>query len=389
MNRLKLLYICPSIYMDGYGYQERFLTIENHNDGHEVLIVASTYVYKENDNEVLHYISPCQYMNLDGIQVVRKEYVSFFSPVITEKVRKLSGLCEIVEEFVPDVIFFEGTSSVDIGTVVNYKRLHSNVKFYICSHTDFYTSGRNWLSRKILHGMFYKYYLHKAMPYVDKYFYITWSCKEFYKTIYNIPEEKMECLPLGGIIPDKKDLEKDRLKLEQEYNLPKDSIVFLQAGKMDRHKRLLEMLRIFMQVKNDRFVFVVVGTLSGDVREEAVRLIEQDSRIHYIGWQETEALNSYLNACDVYLQPGKVSATLQNAICRGCVIVSNFFVDYQPYVTNNGWLVKDISEIQTILQCISDGTVNIEVMKRNSMEIAREFLDYRKIARRLYADCIP
>lgn len=386
MKQLKLMYVCPSIYMDRYGYQERFLTIENRNDGHEVLIVASTYVYKENDNEVLHYISPCQYMNCDGIQVVRKEYVPFVSPVISEKVRKLSGLFELAEDFAPDIIFIEGTSSVDIGTVANYKRMHSNVKFYICSHTDFYTSGRNWLSRKILHGMFYKYYLHKAMPYVDKYFYITWSCKEFYKTIYGIPEEKMECLPLGGIIPEEKELKNDRKKLEQEFNLQKDSIVFLQAGKMDRHKKLLEMLRIFMQVKDSRFVFVIAGSLSEDIQENAEQLIAQDSRIHYVGWQETEALNSHLNACDVYLQPGKVSATLQNAICRGCVIVSNFFIDYQEYVTKNGWLVKDISEMKSILQRIADGNVDIEEMKRNSIEIAKKNLDYRKIAKRLYED---
>lgn len=384
MSRLKFLYICPSIYMDGYGYQERFLTIENRNDGHMVLIVASTYVYKGNNNEVLHYISPCQYMNLDGIQVLRKEYVSFFSSVISEKVRKLHGLYEIMEEYVPDIIFVEGTSSVDIGTVADYKRLHPDVKFYICSHTDFYTSGRNWLSRKILHGIFYKYYLHKAMPYVDKYFYITWSCKEFYIKIYNIPEEKMECLPLGGIIPNEETLKQDREKLEKDFHLPPDSLVFLQAGKIDKHKRLVEMLRIFGAVRDERFVFLIAGSLSQDVREEAARLIAEDSRVHYIGWQEIEGLNFYLNACDVYLQPGKVSATLQNAICRGCAIISNFFVDYQPYVTKNGWLVKDISEIQTILQCASDGTVNIEEMKRNSMDIARECLDYRKIAKRLY-----
>ena len=72
---------------------------------------------------------------------------------LTNKIRKMDGLYEMIEKFSPDVILFHGTSSVEILTAAKYKKDHPNVKLYMDSHADFYTSGTNFISRKILHGI--------------------------------------------------------------------------------------------------------------------------------------------------------------------------------------------------------------------------------------------
>ncbi len=76
-----------------------------------------------------------------------------------------------------------------------------------------------------------------------------------------------------------------------------------------------------------------------------------------MGWKDGNELNVYLNACDVYLQPGKVSATAQNAICRSCAVLLNNLKEYHLFVNGNGWLVDDFGEVKKILSDISLGGI--------------------------------
>ena len=61
-------------------------------------------------------------------------------------------------------------------------------------------------------------------------------------------------------------------------------------------------------------------------------LIAEDSRVRYLRWRDGNELNRYLNACDIYVQPGKVSAIAQNAICRNSVVILNNLKEYRPFV---------------------------------------------------------
>ena len=53
------------------------------------------------------------------------------------------------------------------------------MKLYMDSHADFYTSGTNFISRKILHGILYKYCINKALPYIEKILYVSTGCGDF------------------------------------------------------------------------------------------------------------------------------------------------------------------------------------------------------------------
>lgn len=126
---------------------------------------------------------------------------------------------------------------------------------------------------------------------------------------------------------------------------------------------------------------LIIGSISDDIKMETKKLIERDRRIQYLGWKSADELNKYLDAADIYMQPGKVSAIFQNAVCRGCAIIVNDLVDYRPFINGNGWLIQDPQEIEGIMKKIVLGDLNLNTMKEKSFLIAKEQLDYRALAK--------
>ncbi len=381
---MRILHCCIScFYIDNYNYQENVIPRLNKLDGHDVQIIASTFTFKENDNKKGDYMSPVDYYNTDGIFVRRRSFANYGSELLNTKIRRVRSFYSLIEDFSPDVILFHGTSSIEIMSLIKYKKNHPHVKIYIDSHADYYTSGTNVLSKRLLHGAFYRAILQKSIPYVEKFLYVSMGCGKFMKEVYKIPDEKMEFFSLGGVIPTKSEIEESRIKVLKEVNVPKDSIIVLQAGKFDKNKRLIETLSNFQNVHSDNMFFLIIGSISEDIKESFYEIIKEDERIKYLGWKSGEELDEYLNACDIYLQPGKVSATAQNAICRECAVILNALDEYKPFVKGNGWLIDEPEEITEILNQIKDRAM-LETYKESSKLIAKKYFDYNTISKRIY-----
>lgn len=382
---MRILHCCICcFYIDGYNYQENIIPRINQEDGNEVFIIASTFSYENNDTTKPIYLEPCKYKTETGIPIERVAFQNLGIPILTNKVKKVKNLYEKIEKINPDVILFHGPSSVEVKTLIKYKKKHEQVKIYIDSHADYYTTGTNWLSKNILQGTFFAHYLKKALPYIEKVLYVSTGCGDFMREVFKVPDEKLEFYSLGGVIPTQKELDDDRVSVCRELDIPEYSIIFLQAGKFDKRKKLVESLREFEKHTDDRLVYLIAGSLSDDISELAKKMITRDSRIKYLGWKNGDELHRYLNACDVYVQPGKVSAIAQDAICRNSIVILNNLPEYKLFVLGNGWLINDPSELKEIFDKITNGKVDIEATKRESKEIAKKYFDYKTLAARLY-----
>ena len=382
---MKILHLCIScFYIEGYNYQENILPQINKRDGHEVYVIASNLIFENNDNTKPVYIKPSTYINDSGIQVQRVQYKKLCSRVLTNKLKKVDGLYEMIKKITPDVILFHGTASVEIKTLIQYKKNYPDVKIYIDSHADYYTSGTNWVSKNLLHGMVFSHYLKKALPYIEKILYVSTGCGSFLKKVYKIPDERTEFYSLGGVIPSDTEKKKSRRLVCDELEIDINSIILLQAGKFDKRKKLIESLSEFINNSNKRMVYLVSGSLSDEIKEDAFKLFESDNRIHYLGWKSGSELHKYLNACDIYIQPGKVSAIAQDAICRGSVVILNNLDEYKLFVSGNGWLINDPKELLGIFANISNNNYNLEGGKNTSVQVAQKYFDYNTLAKRLY-----
>ena len=192
---MRIMHCCLScFYIDGYSYQENLLPKFHKQIGYEVEIVASTETFIDNNN--LGYINPCRYKNEDGIDVIRLPYAKL-PKTLARKIRWYPGFRSELEKFAPDIIFFHGTCAEALLTASKYVRQHG-IELYVDSHEDSTNSARTFVSKNILHGLLYRRFIQRAIPYVQKFWGTVPARCDFMHSMYGIPEEKIDLLIMGA-----------------------------------------------------------------------------------------------------------------------------------------------------------------------------------------------
>jgi len=380
---MKISHICLSnFYIDNFSYQENLLSRQNKLDGNDVQIIASTETYGA--NQKLDYVSSGKYINEDGVPVIRLDYKKFLPHFIMKKLRIHNGVFGLLQEFQPDVIVFHGLCGWELLTVVDYKKKNPKVKIYADSHEDANNSARNLISRVILHRIYYRSIVRRALPYIDKILFISMETKEFIKKTYGIPESAMEFFPLGGIVYDDENYMKKRSKIRENLGLTDNDIMIIQAGKMGKKKKVIESIQAFQEYERNGLQLFLIGSFDEEIEDDVRALLQKSSNIFYAGWKESSELMDYLCAADVYLQPGSQSAIMQNALCLRCPVILDDVPSHQPFVHGNGWVINDVRSISDVLNDILRNPAQLEYMSTQSLAIARKMLDYKKLAARLY-----
>lgn len=380
---MRILHLCLAcFYIDGYNYQENVIPRINKADGHDVYVIASTETYIDNMN--LGYVEPSKYYSPEGIKIKRLPYVTFFNHFVSSKIRKYKGLyCEI-EKIDPDVIFCHDLSFASVKDVIKYKKKHPEVRLFADTHTAEYNSGTNWISMHLLHRGLYRSWIRKAIPYLEKYFYIGEAEKQFSIKHYSVPESVMEYYPLGGTVLKMDDYLERRNNTRQLIGASESDVIFLHSGKLSASKKTEELLRAFSRVDNDAFKMVVIGSVPEDRQAVLNELMKKDTRIVFLGWKTADELANYLCACDMYCQPGTVSATLQNAICYFSAIMSYPYDEYKKLDRGHFAWVTDEEDMVNVFSDISEGKIDLNAMKSRAEYCANTVLDYNSLAARIY-----
>jgi len=383
---MKIAHLCLScFYYDGFSYQENLLPRQNVVDGHETIIIASTESIDKQGK--ITFLGKDKYQGSDGCLVYRVPYSKSLPPMIRSKVRSYEGVYEILKDFKPDVVYFHGISAYELLVLKKYKRLNPDAKIIVDVHSDANNSGTNWISKYFLHKFFYRSIFQMTLPVIDKIFCISMECMDFAIEEYGAPKEKTEFYPLGGECLEDDEYNVRRKNMREKLNINDEKILILQTGKINKKKKAVEALSQFIQVKNDKFRYVIAGSLEEDVKDDIMDIIKTDERIKYVGWVDSNEMKDYLCASDVYMQPGSQSATMQQSLClRNSVIIDNV-KSHIPFIKNNGWLInndKDIGDIFNILANERDLLNLTNKMSMQSFKIASQTLDYKILAKKIY-----
>lgn len=378
---MRILHLClANFYVDGYNYQENVLPKLNKIDGHEVFILASTETFVENVR--LGFVKPGVYITEDGIKIKRLAYKKFFSQFVSAKIRKYEGLYRELEKIKPDLIFMHNMGFGSVLEVVKYKKKNPAVKLYADTHAAYYNSGRNWLSMNLLHKIYYKYLIQKAVPFLEKYYYIGANEKKFSMEVYKVPKSIMEFFPLGGILPEKEKYDYCRKRKREELGLATDELLLVHTGKLDALKKTDALLNAFYSVKGLKAKLIIIGSIPDERKETMKKLIERDKRVIYLGWKKPDEMMEYFCASDLYCQPGSVSATLQNAICNFLPVLAYPFQAYLDIDCGNFIWVRNQKDIMNIFEDIRDGKISLDKLKNGSVRCAQDILDYKKLAKK-------
>ncbi|MEN8170713.1 MAG: glycosyltransferase [Pseudomonadota bacterium] len=379
---MRVLHVCLScFYIDGYGYQENELVKAHVDAGHEVYVLASTESYDKNGLRC--YLEPSTYMGSDGALVTRLPYSKFLPHAVMKKLRFYPGVYEYLGSNEPDVILFHGLCAGALLDVRRYKVKHPAIKLYIDSHEDYNNSARNLISKYVLHMAFYRTIIRYSMDSIERVLCVSLESIEFCKSMYGISDNKIEFFPLGGRLYDDESYIKHREVGRHRMCVTDNDVVFLQTGKLDKNKMLIESLECFSITRDQDLKFIIAGVIDDLIKEDASKLIEEDCRIKYLGWQSRDHLMELLCAADVYVQPGSQSATMQWSICARCALILDDVLSHQPYLKDNGWLVKSKNDLCEVFKYIENHKEIHKSVSDKSEMICKEIIDYQMLSRRL------
>lgn len=379
MRILHLMLSC--FYIDNGNYQENVIPRQNKKDGHQVKIIASTEVFI---NSVLGYTKPASYINEDGIKVVRLPYKNFLHFGISKKVRAYPGLYKLIADFAPEIILFHGAAAYALITVAKYKKKNPCVKFYVDSHEDYNNSATNFLSKYVLHKIFYKGIIQKCLKHIDKILYITYESAVYLKEMYGVSDKYLLFFPLGGNIPEPSKRLDIRKKIRSGLNIDENQIVLIISGKLDKIKRTIDVINAFIEVPNQNLRLLIIGSMNKDISETAMQLINTDSRIHYLGWLNSSLLQDYLYAGDLYVQLGSQSVTMQNALCCGNAAALYPFESHKFLLNDSVFYIEQKEDLIKVLKTVSSDRSILEKKRKESFSIAEKVLNYEKIAALIY-----
>lgn len=317
---MRILHVClANFYIDSFGYQENILTSLHRRMGHEVLIVASTETYL--DQTRLGYVNPGQYINEEGIEVRRLPYAARVPRILRTKIRAYEGLERTLEEFRPDLIFVHDVQFFDFLIIRRYVRRHP-IPVFADSHTDFVNSARGFISRHLLHGIYYRWILSQVDPIVQRYFPTLPSRADFLHEVYGLDRAKMELLPFGA--DDTRTAGLDRVAVRAavraELGIPEAARVFVTGGKLDARKNIHCAIDRFSKLKRggdlENAHLVVFGKATSQV-EKALSEIEIHQDVHMLGWMPPRDIFRLFWAADLALFPGTHSVLWEEAIGHG------------------------------------------------------------------------
>ena len=369
-------------YNENMSYQTNQLVKQNCLDGHDVTIISTNYQWKEG---ILSRIPIGNHITAEGARLIRLPYVPSLSNFNYHKFRKVRGLYRLLESIAPDVILSHDLCYWSVLDVIRYKKDHPEVKLYADTHTAYENSGTNWLSLHVLHRMFYRPLIQKVLPYLEKYWYVGVGEKKFSRGVYNVPESLMECYPLGGVLFSPDEYEEKRARRRVELGLEPDELLLVHTGKLGPLKRTKELLQAFADIPELNAKLIIIGSIPEETKSDILPLVNLDSRVEYLGWKSAADLMEYLCAADLYCQPGSGSATLQNAICCGCPVVA-FPIDSYVELLDRGqfFWVQTQNDMEDVFRNIAKDSDLLSSKTKGAWSCAREILDYRKLAARLY-----
>ena len=358
------------------------MVAQNVRDGHDVIVIASTETFGADRR--LAYLEPGEYLGTDGAKVIRLPYRSFLPQAVMRKLRTHPGVYELLTGLQPDVILFHGTCGWELNTVARYRRFNPKVKIYVDSHEDFHNSARTWASKWLLHYGYYRIILRRNLKWINKILCVNKSAISFVNEFYGIPMEELEFFPLGGVVLSDPEYSAIRTRAREQYGIPSDQLVFIQSGKIDHTKKLLESLHAFTCTESPHFRFLIVGHLQDDIADEVQAFVRKDARIRFLGWMTPDELRDLLCAADIYVQPGTQSATMQMSLCCRCAVILDDVPSHRPFMNDNGCLVGGDLSLDEVFRLVADSVNRLSLMSQNSAGVASRLLDYKSLAARLY-----
>ncbi len=390
---MKILHCClANYYIDNCGYQENLITRMHKCHGHDVYILASTETFVFGNN--IGLVKPSTYVNEDGIIVTRVPYTKLLPKQIGRKVRIYSGVSDIINKFAPEIIFLHDAQTVAVYQIIDYIKQNPKVRLYIDSHTDFVNSAKGWISKHILHGLFYKYLVRKTIPYTVKYYGTLPARVRFYSEFYGTPISKTEYLPMGvdDLSIDFSQRENIRSEVRNQIGFSHDDFIIVTGGKLEKRKRIIELIHAFIKSPNPKVKLLIFGSVKDDIKEEWNNIINSDNRIKHIGWVQAKETYKYLFASDLACFPGTHSTLWEETVGCGVPAIFKKWNGIEHVDRGGNCIMLDDTSVEKMLvviqNLVDNSSLYSKLLSNARSAKTMDYFAYSKIAKVAIEDSI-
>ena len=375
--------------MSGWGYQDNMIAKYHKLEGHDVTVIANRYVYDEKGNYTP--TDKTEEIDVNGVKILRlaqKGNKQQKGPA--ERVHYI-GLYKTLENEKPEIIFIHNPQIMDVNDIVRYMKSHKDARMYVDSHSDYSNSGRNFLSKHILHGIFWRSKVQKLVPYTRKFYGVLPARVDFLLDRYKTPKDKTELLVMG--MDDEKAEAADKpeiiMEIRTKYNISDDDFLIVTGGKIDSAKRQTLLLMDAVKAINlssnisRRIKLLVFGSVTDELKPEFEKLLNSTEDITYIGWLDADDTYPYFAAADLVVFPGRHSVMWEQVVGQGKPMIVKYWegTTHVDLGENCKFIMHDTVDniVKSIIDVIESD--EYEKMKVVAREKGHKTFSYRTISR--------
>ena len=377
---MKIVHVCLNgIVTDGWDYQDNLLPKYQKKHNNDVIMITSQWIY--NKSGKIEKTDKDEYLNENGIKTYR---IPLKHGNVFSKLKTYNGLYELLLKENPDIVFLHDFQCLDSLKVVKYVKKNKNVVLYCDNHADFTNSATNFLSKKVLHGIIWKFIARKLKPYTKKFYGVLPARVDFLTKVYKLPSTKCELLLMG--VDDElanECLTKESINdVKKRYKIDETDFLFVTGGKIDKWKTdTLKLMEAIKELRELKAKLIVFGSVSDEIKESFFKLVDNDT-VMYVGWLDSTESMKILAASDAAVFPGRHSVFWEKSAGLGKPIFCKK-IPGTNHININGNCVffeeNTIEEYKRLLsQYVCDKEINSE-MKKNAI-LAKNFFSYYKIA---------
>ena len=397
--------------MSGWGYQDNLIAKYHVDMGHEVAVIANKYVYDREGNYTDTDMDT--ETDVNGVSIYRLKQKG--NKKVTGPAARVhyEGLYEVLKKLSPDVIFLHNPQILDAGEIAKYMKnaLKQNegnakkVKLFVDSHSDYSNSGRNFLSKYILHGIIWRQEVKKLVPYTSKFYGVLPARVDFLLERYHTPKNKTELLVMG--MDDDQAIKAsnpDKIKeLRTNFGIKSDDFFIVTGGKIDSSKKQTLLLMDAVHNINNRLKsegtakrvrLLIFGSVTDELKtsfldkcdyKESYDIDKDNAEIVYIGWLKADETYPYFAAADMAIFPGRHSVMWEQVAGQGIPMAVKYWSGTTHVdVGGNCRFIKEdtVNAIMDVIDDLMDKGIEYQKMKAAAQTKASEVFSYRRIAKR-------
>jgi glycosyltransferase involved in cell wall biosynthesis len=386
---MKVVMLCD-FYNETLEYQENLLVKYYRKHGHEVTVIASTfesvfdYYNDRHDNSV-----PGRTYFDRGAKIIKLPY----RYNILNRLRAYTRIDKILEREKPDLIYVHDIMP-NFPEAIRYVKSHADCRMIMDYHADYSNSGKNWISRKILHGVLRKRILDQARPHLRAIFANTPAAMLFLHELYDVPLKDIELFPLGADLDRCAEVkaQQEGLALRRKLGIAESDIVIFTGGKLEPWKRLELLIEAVLHLPSLPLQLVVIGDSGetyGAYKESLIELARGKPSVRFTGWLSQSEIYRYLDMSDIAVFPASQSILWQQAIAMALPLIvgdiGNQDFSYLNLKKNVVVLTKD--EIRSDRLAAEIGRIASDSALRHAMsagaaQVADECLNWDKLVQR-------